>query len=410
LLSVAAVLAVTGTVVPRAMADDGVDQAKARVRQIAAQLNAMSDRLAALDEEHGATLDRIDKLSADIADQEAQIQAQESVLGQLQSQLAAIAVDKFTNGGTAGLTPLFSTAAAFTDELQRGQLARVALDQGAGTTDDLNQLLTDLAKAQQALKSKQTQQAQLAQLLADKLQQGQDLEAQLQQQQVDAQQQYGDAVVAERERLAAEAEAAAAAAAARARSAAASAAAQSSQAKTTRPRGGGTGSSSSSSGSSGSTSGGTTTSGGGSSSSGSGDSGGSSSDTGSGSSGGGSSVPAPSSRASMAIAAAQAQLGTPYKFAMESPGVAFDCSGLTKYAWGKAGVALPHQSAGQFASLPHVPLGEIQPGDLLFYGSPIHHVALYIGNGLLIHAPATGDVVKVASINFATIVGAARPG
>ncbi len=100
----------------------------------------------------------------------------------------------------------------------------------------------------------------------------------------------------------------------------------------------------------------------------------------------------------------------PYRFAAESPGVAFDCSGLTKYAWGVAGVGLPHQSAQQYAVTPHVSRDQIQPGDLIFYHSPISHVAIYIGGGALIHAPRTGDVVKVAAVNWGNVIGISRPG
>ena len=100
----------------------------------------------------------------------------------------------------------------------------------------------------------------------------------------------------------------------------------------------------------------------------------------------------------------------PYRFAAESPGVAFDCSGLTKFAWGQAGVYLPHQSGAQSGSITHISQSEIQPGDLIFYKSPIGHVAMYIGGGSLIHAPRTGDVVKVASVNWAAVVGIGRPG
>jgi cell wall-associated NlpC family hydrolase len=121
-------------------------------------------------------------------------------------------------------------------------------------------------------------------------------------------------------------------------------------------------------------------------------------------------VPAPASTAGIAASAAQGQLGVPYKFAASSPGVAFDCSGLTKYAWGKAGVYLPHQSAAQYASTPHVPKDQAQPGDLIFYYSPIGHVALYLGGGMMIHAPATGDVVKIVAVNWGKVVGVSRPG
>ena len=121
-------------------------------------------------------------------------------------------------------------------------------------------------------------------------------------------------------------------------------------------------------------------------------------------------VPPPSSVSGIAVNAASGQLGVPYKFAAESPGVAFDCSGLTKYAWGKAGVYLPHQSASQYASTPHVPKDQVQPGDLIFYYSPIGHVGIYIGGGSMIHAPSPGKVVTVATVYWNKVVGVSRPG
>jgi cell wall-associated NlpC family hydrolase len=73
-------------------------------------------------------------------------------------------------------------------------------------------------------------------------------------------------------------------------------------------------------------------------------------------------------------------------------------------------VYLPHQSGAQYASIPHVTQSEIQPGDLIFYKTPIGHVAMYIGGDSLIHAPAPGDVVKIAPVNWAKVVGIGRPG
>ncbi len=108
--------------------------------------------------------------------------------------------------------------------------------------------------------------------------------------------------------------------------------------------------------------------------------------------------------------AALSQQGVPYRYATSSPGVAFDCSGLTKYAWGQAGVYLPHQSRAQYASMPHVDKGSAQPGDLLFYYSPISHVGVYLGGGQLVHAPNTGSVVKIASVNWGKVSGVGRPG
>ena len=103
------------------------------------------------------------------------------------------------------------------------------------------------------------------------------------------------------------------------------------------------------------------------------------------------------------------QQGVGYKYAAASPGVAFDCSGLTSWAWGTAGVYLPHQSAQQYASIPHVPSSAAQPGDLIFYYSPISHVGLYVGGGRMVHATSPGNPVTVASVNWGNVTGVGRP-
>ena len=120
-------------------------------------------------------------------------------------------------------------------------------------------------------------------------------------------------------------------------------------------------------------------------------------------------APAVSGAAGRAVAAAYSQLGVPYKFATSSPGVSFDCSGLTSWAWSQAGVSIPRTSQEQWAGLPHVPLDQIQPGDLIFYYSDVHHVAIYVGNNTVIHAPFTGSTVSLSGIN-GRVIGAARPG
>ena len=116
-----------------------------------------------------------------------------------------------------------------------------------------------------------------------------------------------------------------------------------------------------------------------------------------------------SGRAGIAVAAAKSVLGAPYVWAAEGPS-SFDCSGLTMYAWGKAGVSLPHSSQMQQSSGTRVSLSALQPGDLVFYGSPVHHVALYVGSGQIIHAPQSGDVVRYAAVDVMSPVGATRPG
>jgi peptidoglycan DL-endopeptidase CwlO len=110
-----------------------------------------------------------------------------------------------------------------------------------------------------------------------------------------------------------------------------------------------------------------------------------------------------------AIAYARAQLGKPYCFAGAGPSC-FDCSGLTMRAWGAAGVSMPHYSGAQYSRFPKVPLGAMQPGDLVFWGpGGSQHVGLYIGGGQMIAAPHTGDVVKIQAV-YGSPVGAVRPG
>ena len=120
-------------------------------------------------------------------------------------------------------------------------------------------------------------------------------------------------------------------------------------------------------------------------------------------------VAPPSSKAGVAIKAAIGQLGVRYVFGAKSPGNAFDCSGLTSYAWGVAGVGIPRTSRTQYAGLTRIPTAAIQPGDLVFSGYPIHHVGMYVGNGQIVHAPRTGDVVKISAVSWSRVVGVARP-
>jgi cell wall-associated NlpC family hydrolase len=115
--------------------------------------------------------------------------------------------------------------------------------------------------------------------------------------------------------------------------------------------------------------------------------------------------------AGAAVAAAYSVLGTPYQWGGASPETGFDCSGLTMWSWAHGGVSLPHSSAAQYSSLPHVSASDLQPGDLVFFYTPIHHVGIYVGGDQMIHAPHTGSVVSIAQFSsYPEFVGAARPG
>ncbi len=100
-----------------------------------------------------------------------------------------------------------------------------------------------------------------------------------------------------------------------------------------------------------------------------------------------------------AIQAAESQLGVPYVWGGETPGVGFDCSGLVQWSWRQAGVSLPRTSGAQFEATTQIPLADIQPGDLLFYGTDgSQHVAMYVGGGEMIEAPQTGQVVHITGV------------
>jgi cell wall-associated NlpC family hydrolase len=116
-----------------------------------------------------------------------------------------------------------------------------------------------------------------------------------------------------------------------------------------------------------------------------------------------------------AVQAAESQEGVPYVWGGESPkGSAdpgFDCSGLTAWSWGQVGVGLPHYSGAQMADSTPVPLSDLEPGDLLFYGpGGDEHVAMYVSPGTMIEAPHTGASVWVTSLRLGDgFVGAGRP-
>jgi cell wall-associated NlpC family hydrolase len=120
-----------------------------------------------------------------------------------------------------------------------------------------------------------------------------------------------------------------------------------------------------------------------------------------------------------AVQAAVSQLGVPYVFGGEQPGVGFDCSGLVQWAWGQAGISIPRTTETEWPALTHVSLDALQPGDLLFYynlddDNQVDHVVMYTGSGpygtdTVIQAPFTGSTVSYSPIFTEGLIGAARP-
>jgi peptidoglycan DL-endopeptidase CwlO len=401
------VVAVTVAVVPAIYGTtataDSIDDQRAEVERITDHLEELERKSDVLSEQYVQAIDKKRQLDADVAEAEKRVAAKEAEVAKLRGELGDVAVQAFIGAGSNGLAPIFTDSSEFTADLQRDQLSRIAVSAGTATTDQLDQAVADLNDEQAALEDKRDEAADLADEISAAKDATEEQHAEYQQARSDAEAKLGRLIQEEEERRAREsflemqrqAEAAAAAQQAAAQQAAA-------QQPATTPA-----------------------------------------DDSSSSGGGGGgdspviapapqpapepapepspepapppapeppSVPPASSRAGTAVNAAMTQVGVAYEFAAATPGVAFDCSGLTMWAWAQAGVGLPHQSAAQYSSVPHVPSSAAQPGDLIFYYSPISHVGLYIGGGQMVHASMPGVGVVVSSVNWGNVVGVGRPG
>src|SRR3954453_19615168 len=116
---------------------------------------------------------------------------------------------------------------------------------------------------------------------------------------------------------------------------------------------------------------------------------------------------APNQAAQTAVDTALAQLGKPYVWGGAGPN-SFDCSGLAQYAYAAAGIAMPHSSRMQSTLGTPVSTADLQPGDLLFFYSPVSHVGMYIGNGQMVHASTYGQPVSVVDLAYMPGLTAAR--
>lgn len=349
--AVAITAVLTPVAVPGGASAEPVDDKRRQVEALADELERMTERLDALAEDYVEAIALEEELSGEIADAQAEVSAAEAQLAQMRGTLYLSAVTQFMHGGrNSTLTNLLASAGGLQDALQRGQLTSIALNQGSLTTDSLDATATELTKKRRVLERKRAQAESVAENVLRRQGATEELAAKFAQLRDSAQGELAELLRAEqqrRERLALE-EAEREANSFKNRY-------SSIQAKYRN-------------------------------------------------------IPKVSARSQSAIRYALSQLGTPYRYAMSSPGKGFDCSGLTAYAWGKAGVSLPRNSRRQYNALPKVPKELAQPGDLVFTGSPIHHVGIYLGGGRMVHAPQTGDVVKVGPIRWWKVVGVVRPG
>jgi cell wall-associated NlpC family hydrolase len=364
---------VPGWSITEVRADRIADQ-EARVAQLADELEDIEASVDRYAEDLAVALDEQQRLSTEIDESSSRIAELEAELGSLEGDLTSVALAAFVSGGAGGsLTALLTSTGGITEAVQREHLTRVALDAGVVSADDLADVQGRLEAERRSLERSRSRMERLEESATEARAEAETRQGEYAQLLAEARNDLGELIVEERARRERERLAEAQRIAEAQRAAQAAAAAQARVGTPSSPGGSGS----------------TRTSG-------------PSADS--------VNVPPPSTKAGVVVNAALSQLGVPYRFATAVPGVSFDCSGLTKWAWSLAGVNLPHQSRRQFATTTRVPINQARAGDLIYYYSPISHVGIYLGDGRLVHAPSTGDVVKISAVNWGRVVGVTRPG
>jgi cell wall-associated NlpC family hydrolase len=337
---------------------DQLQSAQAEAAQIAAQIQAQGTKLAILSENYDQDQIRVQQLDQQMATTQTQVGQTQSQVAAARSSLRQLAIESYTSGTSDDdFEQLFAPSGERAAAVQEYQ--QVASQSVSGAIDRLDQSESVLSAQESAL---QTTQSQARTTLAAAQVARQGAQAELANQQSTLSKLKGNIATLVAQRQAAQAAAQAAAFAARV--AAAQRAAQLAQQSV------------------------------------------GASDAGL------APVPAvPGGGGAEAVAAAESQIGVPYVWAGATPGVGFDCSGLTMWAWAHAGVSLAHSAAAQYDESVHVPLSDLQPGDLLFYqeGDTIGHVTMYVGPGQMVQAMETGTNIQITGIWTSGLVGAGRP-
>jgi cell wall-associated NlpC family hydrolase len=380
-LAVVVLLALLGG---SASADRLADK-RAEATRVQSELDQMDVALSKAIEAYDAAQTRLDATEAAIRENELELAITRKNLAVAQSDLTSQLVADYRSGAPDTIAVVLG-AASISDMLARVDIIK----RSSGHTAELvGKVLTLKQQMETASKRLAKQQKARQQALADRAARKAEIRAG-----IAARQQRLSSIGAEirqiiAERAAAERRAEAARAAA-ARAAAAAAAAQ--PAQNDPGIGGSTGGDNGGGGSTGG--GGGSTGGGGSSGGGGGGGGGGSTGDG----GGASIPPPPSAGGSSVVSAALSQLGVPYQWGGSSPGQGFDCSGLVMWAYAQVGVSLPHNAAAQHAMGTPVSRADLQPGDIVFFFGDGHD-GIYIGGGQFVHAPHTGDVVKISNLD-----------
>jgi cell wall-associated NlpC family hydrolase len=349
---------------------DPVADARAKARRLAAELDRLGERLSVLDEAYNNARLRLDAAQARVATAQARAQATQHRYDTAVQKARQRAVAAYVDGGSLGTAVLLPAARDARDLSVRREYLRAAAGDDRAAIDELKAAREDLAVERAGL----DKQIAAARAAAASVKASRDRAASAVSQQrrllAQAQGELAQQVAAEQTRRAAEAAAQARAAitARQAREAAAGATRTASPGRASRSRD---------------------------------VPGPSDADVGP--------PPPASSGADAAVAFARRQVGKSYQWGGDGPD-AYDCSGLTMMSWRAGGVSLPHSSSAQYSATTRVPMSALEPGDLLFYGSPIHHVGIYVGGGTMVEAPHEGVPVRYASIYRSDLVGAGRPG
>jgi cell wall-associated NlpC family hydrolase len=347
---------------PGSAGADTIQSAKAKAAAIEARLNQLNDQLNALDEKYTAAQIQLGKANDAIKNAEHQLHDTEQKLSKDRSDLRDYAISAYMQGDDTASLEAVLTSQGNAATARKGYLDAAAadrqdlIDRLNGTQAQVNQQLSQLHAARDKA-------ANISRALASATNQEHAAIAE--------QQRLQDQATGEVARLLAQQQAAQAAALAR-QAAAAKAAALAAFHPVVHEH------------------------------------------TGGGSTGGGGGVistpapghnfvPPPGGGSGAAVAAAESQIGVPYVWGGASPGRGFDCSGLVMWAWEQAGVGLPHNAQAQYDDTAHISEGDLQPGDLVFFGTSagsIEHVGMYVGGGTMVHAPHTGATVTYQSIHY----------
>ncbi len=385
-LRAAAILVVAVTllaVLPASARADEISDKRAEAQRIADQLDAQNRQMSVLSEQYDQAQIQVQQLQDRQAAAEKKVAETDATLTTIRNRLKSQSVTAYVRGGTSSALQMLASARTTDDMAVRGTYVRTVTASTGETLDALHEARQRLDEEQAALRSAREQADNALKAVSARRAQAEALEQQQRALLDRTQGELAALVQAENERRAA-AEAArvqaelaakkarddAAAAAARARTASTTTTAAPQSPLVTRR---------------------TTT-------------------TASPSTAGPdptSTPPPPSAGAAAAIAEAQRQLGKPYEWGAAGPD-SFDCSGLTMWAWRAGGKSLPHSTYAQWDATSRVAISDLQPGDLVFFGSDLHHMGLYVGNGQMIEAPHTGANVRYASIYRSDLYGAGR--